>query len=127
MFAMNPAATYQRSQTDFSALTASPAELVALLLEAARDRCRQAAWCVRAGNPVEKGVAVEKAQRIIQEGLQGHLDMSVSVSSDFDAFYSSALVRLLKAHASNDDALFDTIAAELGELASAWRAIPAGQ
>lgn len=121
MFKHPGIAAYQTSQTELPVISAGRAGLVALLLETARDRCRQAATFLEGGQINDKNVATEKAVRILQEGLQGYLDMSLPVSQEFDAFYTSAVFRLLKAQLENDAATYLEIAHQLEELSLVWR------
>lgn len=110
-------------QTDVS--TASPHRLVAMLLEGCLDAIAQARGAMRAGQIENKGRAIGRAARIVEEGLRAALDMrdGGTLAADLHDLYGYLTLRLTQANARNDEALLEECQRLLTPLRDAWNDI----
>src|SRR5690606_1369751 len=124
-----------RSYTDIGletqVLSASPERLVSLLFNGARAAIAQARLHLEAGRTAERGAAISKATRIIDEGLKTGLDMEAGgeIAANLASLYDYIVRTLLLANLKADRAGPDTPARWLDGLARAWQAAtdpPAG-
>lgn len=124
-----------RSYTDIGletqVLSASPERLVTLLFNGARAAIAQARLHLEAGRTAERGAAISKATRIIDEGLKTGLDMEAGgeIAANLANLYDYIVRTLLLANLKADQAGLETADRLLAELAQAWQAAndpPAG-
>lgn len=110
-------------QTDVS--TASPHRLVAMLLDGCLEAIAQARGAIREGQIEQKGKAIGRAARIVEEGLRATLDMrdGGTLAADLHDLYSYLTLRLTQANVRNDDALLDECQRLLTPLRDAWNDI----
>jgi len=116
---------YRRTSVSSSVLDADPHKLIALLFAGASERIRRAEASLANGNMALKGKSIGEACSIISH-LNGSLDheaggeMAANLSSLYDY-----LVRLLtEANLRNDAGKLGEALQLLGEIDSAWNAIP---
>ena len=103
---------------------ADPHRLVSLLFEGALDSIAQARGALQDGRMEAKGAAINRAVRIIDEGLKGGLNLSSStLAGDLSSLYSYLIVRLTHANLRNDDAALQECSSLVQPLHDAWREI----
>lgn len=110
-------------QTDVS--TATPHRLVAMLLDGCLDAITQAKGAMRAGQVEQKGKAIGRAARIVEEGLRAALDLREggTLAADLHDLYGYLTTRLTLANVRNDEALLDECQRLLSPLRDAWNDI----
>lgn len=123
------AQAYKRVQVDSGVAAADPHRLVLMLFDGALEAIRQAEACMAAGRVPEKGQALGKAVRIVEEGLKASLDVESggALAQQLAALYDYATLRLLQANLRNDRAALAEVASLLGGLRDAWASIGAGR
>ncbi len=104
---------------------ANPHRLVQMLLDGALDRIAVAKGHMARGEVAEKGSTISKTIAIV-DGLRMSLDgeSGGTIANNLDELYEYMGRRLLQANAEDNPALLDEVAALLGEIKSAWDAIP---
>lgn len=122
------AKAYQRVDRDSSVAAADPHRLVLMLFDGALEAIRLAESHIAAGNIADKGRALGKAVRIVEEGLKASLDRTAggALAGQLAALYDYATLRLLQAHLRNDHAALGEVAGLLGNLRDAWASISQG-
>jgi len=126
--ARRPAGYSARSYTDIGlqtqVLSASPERLITLLFNGARAAIAQARLHLEAGRLAERGAAISKAIRIVDEGLKTGLDMEAGgeMAANLANLYDYIVRTLLQANLKGDAAQLDTADRLLAELAQAWQA-----
>ncbi len=107
---------------------ADPHQLVALLLEGASERIRRAEACLAGGDQALKGKAIGEACAIIGH-LNGSLDHEAGgeIAGNLSALYDYVLHRLTEGNLNNDPAALQESLSLMGEIESAWKAIPVDQ
>lgn len=104
-------------------MSASPEKLITLLYNGARTAIAQAKIHLNAGQIAERGAAISKATRIIDEGLKLGLnleaggEMAQNLSQLYDYIVRTLLIANLKADVEQLD-LADRL---LADLADAWQ------
>lgn len=121
------AQVYQRVGVDGSVAAADPHRLVLLLFDGALEAIQQATAHMAAGRVAEKGKALGKAVRIVEEGLKASLDRNTggAMAQQLTALYDYAALRLLRANLRNDHAALAEVASLLADLRDAWGSIGA--
>lgn len=104
--------------------TASPHELITLLLQGAQANIIKAMGLIQQKNFAKKNEFVNKTVDIVSS-LISALDHEKGgeVANNLNNFYNTILKLLAEANAKNDLALFQKIHELLGEVLSAWLAI----
>ena len=104
---------------------ATPHELVAMLFEAYMEALAQARGAMRSGLRAEKGAALSRAVRIVEEGLRAGLDLNAggTLARDLDDLYRYLTRRLTMANLRDDDAALDECRRLMQPLQEAWAAI----
>jgi len=126
--ARRPAGYSARAYTDIGletqVLSASPERLITLLFNGARAAIAQARLHLQAGRIAERGAAISKATRIVDEGLKTGLDMEAGgeIAANLANLYDYIVRTLLMANLKGDAAQLDTADRLLAELAQAWQA-----
>ncbi len=123
------AQAYKRVGVDSSVAAADPHRLVLMLFDGALEAIRQAEAHIAAGRIAEKGQALGKAVRIVEEGLKASLDRDAggALAQRLAALYEYATMRLLQANLRNDHAALTEVACLLGGLRDAWASIGAAR
>lgn len=116
------ATIYRHIGVDTAVAAADPHRLVLMLFDGALEAIRLAQQHVAAGRIAEKGQAIGKAVRIVEEGLKASLDKDAgaALARQLAALYDYASLRLLQAHCRNDDKALDEVARLLADLREAW-------
>lgn len=124
----NYADQYRKVGVSSRVADADPHKLVALLFEGASERIRRAEAFLAQGDQAMKGKAIGEACAIIGH-LNGSLDHEAGgeIAGNLSALYDFVIQRLTEANLNNDTgALHDSLAV-MGEIESAWNAIPSDQ
>lgn len=116
---------YSRMAAETGVSAGDPHQLVNLLYEGALAAVNQARAQMRAKRTADKGMAIGKAIRIIDEGLKVSLDRTAGGQLAFRLLdlYDYMVMRLLQANLRNDEAALTEVATLLGDLRDAWAQI----
>ncbi|HYG05658.1 MAG TPA: flagellar export chaperone FliS [Stenotrophomonas sp.] len=119
---------YRKVGVSTSVTDADPHKLVALLFAGACQRIRLAQACLAQGDQARKGKAIGEACAIVGH-LNGSLDHEAGgeIAGNLSALYEYVIQRLTEANLHNDDAALVESLTLLGEIDSAWNAIPLEQ
>lgn len=122
------AAQYRQTGLSSAVMEADPHRLVALLLAGACDRIRLAEACVARGDLARKGKAIGEVCAIIGH-LHGSLDHEAGgeIAGSLSSLYDYLQGRLIEANLNNDESALREALELLGEIESAWNAIPPEQ
>ncbi|MBC8745445.1 flagellar protein FliS [Paraburkholderia sp. WC7.3g] len=113
---------YARVGIETSVMGASPHRLTVLLYQGARQAIAQSRMHLQQGNVAERGMAISKAMRIIESGLQQSLNLEVGgqVAARLNALYSYMTRRLLEANINQSEAMLVEVDGLLATLEEAW-------
>jgi flagellar protein FliS len=115
---------YRRLAVESSALGADRHQLITLLFAGSLNAISQARAALGRGDISAKAQASSKAIRLVDEGLKVAVDRSVgSIGESLYQIYDYCARRLLHAHLRHDDAAYAEVAALIGQIDEAWRAI----
>lgn len=119
---------YRQNSLEGAVTSADPHKLVALLLAGACQRIRLAQACLGQGDLARKGKAIGEACAIVGH-LNGSLDHEAGgeLAGNLSSLYDYVVQRLTEANLHNDHAALDEALQLLGEIDSAWNAIPQAQ
>ena len=119
------ASTYARVGVETSVATASPHKLVTLLFDGFADALVLARAGLRDGNIEQKCLALNRATRIIDEGLKAGLNLREGgpLADNLQALYSYVSMRLVYANLHNDLAALEECQRLIEPLREAWAAI----
>lgn len=119
---------YRKVGVSTSVTDADPHKLVALLFAGACQRIRLAQACLAQGDQARKGKAIGEACAIVGH-LNGSLDHEAGgeIARNLSALYEYVIQRLTEANLHNDEAGLVESLTLLGEIDSAWNAIPVEQ
>ena len=122
------AAQYRNTGLSSAVMEADPHRLGALLLSGACERLRLAEACVARGDLARKGKAIGEVSAIIGH-LNGSLDHEAGgdIAGSLSALYDYVQTRLIEANLHNDASALRESLDLLGEIESAWNAIPPEQ
>jgi flagellar secretion chaperone FliS len=121
------ASLYKRVDVEGAVGDANPVRLIVMLYDGAIRSLNEAIAAKRLGNVVEKGKAVSRATRIIEEGLRASLDpKGGKITDDLNELYVYIGKRILTAHLHNDEMIFSEALALLGTMREAWHGIEKG-
>lgn len=121
-----PAASFYRTVGAHAAVdSASPHQLVSMLLAAVQGEIAAARGAIARTDLVEKGRAIGHAVRIVEEGLLAPLDMERggSLAEKLRDVYQHVVYRMTMANLKSDDAALADCARLLATLAEGWNAI----
>jgi flagellar secretion chaperone FliS len=127
------ARAYERLGVETAALSASPAQLVAMLVDGALTAIARAQYHLADKRVAEKGLAISKAIDIIDNGLKASLDREAGgaqgavLVDNLTPLYDYAVQRLLFANLHNDVAVLDEVAGLLEPLGAAWKELAAAE
>jgi flagellar protein FliS len=113
---------YARVGVETGVLGASPHRLVVMLYQGARKAIAHARMHLQQGNVAERGVAVSKAIRIVESGLQQSLNVEAGgeVAQRLNALYTYMTRRLLEANITQSEAMLVEVDGLLATLEEAW-------
>jgi flagellar protein FliS len=119
------ASAYRQVGVETSVESASPHQLISLLFDGYMDSITQARGAMRNGQIEQKGRAISRAARIIEEGLKASLNLQEggSLAGDLQALYEYLTRRLTLANLRNDDAMLEECAQLVEPLRQAWQEI----
>ncbi|GHH46367.1 flagellar protein FliS [[Pseudomonas] boreopolis] len=119
---------YRNIEVSARVAEADPHMLIALLFEGASKRIRLAQACMIQRDHAAKGKAIGEACAIIGH-LNGSLDHEAGgeIAANLSSLYDYLVVRLTEANLHNDTAALAEVLDLLGEVQSAWAAIPVEQ
>ena len=118
-------AAYRDQRASGAVENADPHKLVALLLSGARERLGMAQSFMASGDMARKGRAIGETCSIIGH-LSGSLDHEAGgdIAAGLSSLYDNMQIRLTEANLHNDPAPMQECMKLLGEIESAWSAIP---
>jgi flagellar protein FliS len=116
---------YQVVQVDTAVAGASPHRLIDMLFEEFIASCTRARGAIRARDVQEKGRAIGRAVRIVEEGLRGGLNMKDGgeLARTLQDLYAYVAVRLTQANLHSDEAAVAECVSLIQPIHDAWRAI----
>jgi len=127
MFGTTPrgVGAYAKVGLETGVSAASPHKLIVMLYDGALAAIMTASAQMAARNIEEKGKAISKAIRIIDDGLRASLDKDVGgeIARNLDALYEYMSARLLEANLKNDPAMLDEVRGLLADLRDTWNQI----
>ena len=105
--------------------SASPHRLVAMLFDGFVENVLRAKAAIAQGQIEQRGQAIGRAMRIVDEGLKASLDLKAGgrLAADLHGLYEYVSIRLVLANARNDEALLDECARLIEPLRQAWKDI----
>jgi flagellar protein FliS len=121
------AGLYQTVKVDTGVSSAGPHRLVEMLFEEFLASCARARGAIASGDVQEKGRAIGRAARIVEEGLRAglNLDAGGQLAHDLRDLYRYVTLRLTHANLKSDDDAVAECIGLLQPLHDAWRAIGA--
>ncbi|MCP1403734.1 flagellar protein FliS [Achromobacter insolitus] len=104
-------------------LGASPERLISLLYMGARAAIGQARLHLQEGRITERGAAISKAIKIVDEGLKTGLNMEAGgeIAANLARLYDYIVRTLLMANLKADPEALETADRLLADLAEAWQ------
>ena len=116
---------YRRVGVETSVSTASPHQLIKLLLDGYFDALTQARGAIQARDIALKTKAITRAMRIVDEGLNASLDIRVGgdLAKNLSNLYGYICLRLTQANLHNDEAILDECVTLMTPVREAWIAI----
>lgn len=116
---------YARVAAESSVGSADPHQLIHMLYDGALAAVHQARAHMQAQRVADKGAAISKAVRIIDEGLKISLDRNAGgeLATRLLELYEYLVMRLLQANLRNDETALVEVAQRLTELRDAWAQI----
>jgi flagellar protein FliS len=119
-------AAYQSAAAHGGVAASDPHGLIVMLMDGALERIATARGCIQRGEVTEKARLLNRAVSIVAE-LRGSLDLSSGgqIAANLSELYDYMNRRLLIALANSQVEPLDEVIRLLGEIRSAWAAIPA--
>ncbi len=118
------AAMYARVGVETGVNSASPHQLVSMLFDGFAVALATARNALDAGQVEAKCAAINRAVRIVDEGLKASLDPAGgALARDLDELYAYVVMRLTRANLGNDAAGLDECLSLMQPLREAWAAI----
>lgn len=116
---------YAKVGLETGVTSASPHKLIVMLYDGALAAIMTAITQMAAGNIQEKGNAISKAIRIIDDGLRASLDKEVGgeIARNLDSLYDYMSRRLLEANLKNDAAILEEVRGLVADLRDTWNQI----
>jgi flagellar protein FliS len=121
----NFASAYASVGLETSVNQASAHRLIELLFNGFVDAVGLARAAMRAKQIEQKGKAITRAARIIEEGLKAGLNMEAGgrLAEDLSLLYAYVAMRLTVANLRNDESALDECLRLIGPLREAWISI----
>lgn len=119
------AAAYRQVGVTTGVASATPHQLVLMLLDGFDDALVQARGAMRARSVASKCQAIDRAVRIVDEGLKANLNRADGgkLAADLYDLYGYVCLRLLHAHLHDDESAIDECRRLIRPLRDAWAAI----
>jgi flagellar protein FliS len=104
---------------------ASPHRLVAMLFDGYFENVLRAKAAIAQGQIEQRGLAIGRALRIVDEGLKASLDLKAggALANDLADIYAYVMLRLTQANLRGDIAALDECQAVMQPLRQAWDTI----
>jgi flagellar protein FliS len=117
--------TYRQVSVDSLVLGSDPHGLVRLLFEGLVDALAQARVAMQSGLQAQKARALDRALRILGDGLRANLNLEAGgkLAQDLDQLYGYLAMQLTLANLRNDEAALLTCQRLVQPLQEAWLAI----
>jgi len=118
-------AAYQTVATHGGVAAADPHRLIVMLMDGALDRIAQARGCIQHHALGQKNHLLHAAVSIVEE-LRASLDLKMggTIAANLDDLYDYCCRQLIKANMQNHAPTLDEVTHLLGEIRSAWIALP---
>ena len=118
-------AAYSSVATHGGIADGDPHRLILMLMDGALERLAMARGCLQRNDIAQKATLVQKVMAIVQE-LRASLDLERGgpLAGNLRDLYDYMERQLVKANVENRLALLEEVAALLGEIRSAWAAVP---
>ncbi len=122
---MRSANTYRNVGVETSVAGASPHELVGLLFDGLQQSLAVAKGAMQSGDIAAKGRAINRAVRILEEGLKAALDTNKGgeLASNLRGVYDYCIFKTTEANFRNDPALIDEVTRLIQPIAHGWSQI----
>lgn len=118
-------AAYQTAATHGGVAAADPHRLITMLMDGALDRIAKARGCIQHKMLNEKNNLLAAAVSIIEELRASlNLEQGGTIAANLDDLYDYCCRQLVKANLQNQISLLDEVTHLLGEIRSAWIALP---
>jgi flagellar protein FliS len=119
------ALAYRQMAAETGVSSASPHRLVTMLFDGYLESVAQARGAMRSGRLEEKGRAIGRAVRIVDEGLRAALNLESGgrLARDLHELYGYLTLRLTQANLRNDEAALDECQRLVQPLREAWISI----
>ena len=116
---------YRKMDVESGVSSATPKQLIQMLLRGALGRIAQAKGHMERGEVAKKGEAIGWGISII-DGLRASLNHEIGgeISTNLDRLYEYMSHQLLQANLNDDPELLDEVAALLQQIKEAWDSIP---
>lgn len=121
----NSLAAYQMVATHGGVAAADPHGLILMLLDGALERIAKARGATERGAVADRLAHLNRTLAIIGELRASLVTGSSGIAENLDSLYDFMSRQLLQAHVDTRPELLDRVAIILGEIRSAWAAIPA--
>lgn len=122
---MNAASVYRSVGLQTKAASQDPYQLVVLMFETVLEDINKARGGIQQRDVLLKIKHIDRAIRIIQEGLRTSLDLDNGgeLAGNLASLYEYAVVRLAQANAKNDEAILMEVASLIEPVLDAWKQI----
>lgn len=116
---------YRQIGIETSVADASPHRLIAMLFDGFGDAVAQARGALLAGRIEDKGRAIGRAVRIVEEGLRSTLNLrdGGALAAELNRLYGYLALRLTHANLHNDAAALQECSDLIDPVKAAWFAI----
>jgi flagellar secretion chaperone FliS len=122
---MRSANTYRSVGLETSVAGASPHQLVGLLFDGLQQSLAMAKGAMLSGDVPAKGQAINRAVRILEEGLKAGLDANNggALAANLRGVYDYCIFKTTEANFRNDPALIDEVTKVIQPIADGWNQI----
>lgn len=122
---LRAASTYHRINLETTISQASPHQLVNMLLQGLLKNIGTARSALKRGDLVTKGEQINKAVRILDEGLKPALNLAQGgdLAANLNGLYGYCSIRLTEANLRNDEAALADVIRVIEPLADGWKQI----
>lgn len=122
---MRSANTYRSVGLETAVTGASPHQLVGLLFDGLQQSLASAKGAILSGDIAAKGRAINRAVRILEEGLKAGLDTNKGgeLAVNLRGVYDYCIFKTTEANFRNDPALIDEVSRLIQPIADGWSQI----
>jgi len=121
------AAIYKRVGVETGVTNADPHQLIHMLFDGLQAALSESRAAMQRGDVATKVKQINKAVRILDEGLKSPLNLEEGgeVAANLFALYDYCTLRLVQSNAKNDVAGIDEVLRLIAPIASSWQQIRA--